>query len=132
MNKFFILILILACLFIFQALPIYAAESGSSFMKGLRTTAESGTGYPDGQRTSPMNFFAQMIGAALTPIFFGVVGMLSLIYAGYKWMMSRGNTEDVELAKRIIYNTIIAMAVALSAYAIVRFIITIWVTPIVG
>jgi len=125
---FFILIL-LFYIFVIQAAPIFAE---SNFITGLKTTGgNTGAGYPDvGTGTSgPMNFLAKMLGQAVTPIFMGVTGMLSLAYGGYKWMMARGNEQEVELAKTIIFNTLIAMLVAFSAYAILALVVDKIVDP---
>jgi len=145
MNKIFIVTFAIFFIFIIQVLPTLAAptyfngvepvqktQDAPNFVGGLKTTGNE-MGYSDPKEgMSYMSFFAKMIGSALTPIFFGVSGMLSFAYAGYKWMMANGNEQDIELAKTIIINTIIAMIVALSAYAIVNFIINVWVNPIIN
>lgn len=120
---FFILIFALAYIFAIYAASALAADS--SFIKGLNTTAgDKGAGYAQqDQAANPMSFLAKMLASALAPMFMGVSGMLSLMYGGYKWMMSRGNEQEVELAKTIIYNTLIALVVAFSAYAIVNLVI---------
>jgi len=107
---FFILICALAYVFAIYAAPVFADDS--SFIKGLNTTAgKNGAGYVPAQAanqaTDPLSFLAKMLASALAPAFMGVSGMLSLMYGGYKWMMSRGNEQEVELAKTIIYNTIL-------------------------
>ncbi len=97
----------------------------SEFNTGLEATrGNTGAGYPDAP--NPAAFLSKMIGSALTPMFMGVTAMVSLCYGGYKWMMSRGNEQDVELAKTIIINTLIAVVVAFAALAIVKMIIPIW------
>lgn len=123
-SIFFVLIIALAFIFLIQASPVLAAQS--KFIEGLKTTGEEGAGYPSSAATNPVSFISRMLGSALTPIFMGVVVMLSLAYGGYKWMMSRGNEQDVELARTIIINTLIAMVVAFSALAIVKLIIPLW------
>src|SRR3989338_6834055 len=79
-NKFIILIFILFFAFLIQA-PSVLAES--NFITGLRATGVTGAGYPDPGAGKYMSFLANLVGSALTPMFFGVTGMLSLIYGGY-------------------------------------------------
>jgi len=43
-----------------------------------------------------------------------------MIYAGYLWMLARGNEQEVEKAKNIIIYAVIGLVVVLSAYAITR------------
>jgi len=122
-KSFFIFFIIIFSFYFFAivSMPVFAADS--NFMKGVNTTGQ-GAGYPDpGNKDSDLlSFLGRILGSAVTPIFMGVSGMISFGYAGYKWMMARGNDEDVTQAKAIITNTIMAMVVAFSAYAIVKLI----------
>lgn len=123
-KKFSILFLIIISLFFLaQAVPALAGDS--KFIQGLNTTGGTG-GYNPKGASDPVSFISTMLGSALTPIFMGVTAMISLAYGGYKWMMSRGNEQDVELAKTIIINTLIALVVAFSALAIVKLILPLW------
>ena len=59
-------------------------------------------------------------------VFLGLVGVLFLgltIFSGIKWMIAQGNEEKVRKAKDSLLNSIIGLAIALSAYAISYFII---------
>lgn len=53
----------------------------------------------------------------------GIVALILVIYAGFLWMTSGGNTEQVEKAKMLLRNWAIGMAIIFSAFAIVQFII---------
>jgi len=118
----FFVVIFLFYAFVIISTPVFATDS--NFIKGIKTTGE-GAGYPDpGPKDSDLlSSLAKMLGQAVTPIFMGVSGMISFAYGGYKWMMARGNEQDVELAKTIIINTIMAMVVAFSAYVIVRLVV---------
>ena len=127
MNKILIVIFAIFFIFIIQSSPVLAT---SSFIDGLKNSG-SEMGYQDPKAgMSYMSFFAKLVQSAQTPIFFGVSGMISFAYAGYKWMMASGDEQQVQLAKTIILNTTIAMIIAFSAYTIVRLIIYLWVDPI--
>lgn len=111
-------------MFNFLALTVFAEES--SFFKGLKTTAgNEGAGY-QAMPSGPSVYIAKLLGGAVAPSFIGVMGMLLLCYAGFIWMMSRGREQEVERAKVIITNTLIAMLIIYSAWAIVKLIIPIW------
>lgn len=54
-----------------------------------------------------------------------VLGMLCLvliIYAGYKWMMARGNESEVEKAIEILKGSIIGLIIILASYAITYYV----------
>ncbi len=62
----------------------------------------------------------------LINIFFGVLGVLLLLYflyAGYLWMTAGGDQEQVEKAKNYIKNAIIGLLIMVSSFAISRFIL---------
>lgn len=54
----------------------------------------------------------------------GVVFLVMAIYAGYSWMMARGNEEMVEKAKNTLTNAIIGIVIVMAAYAISYFILS--------
>lgn len=54
----------------------------------------------------------------------GVVFLVMAIYAGYGWMMARGNEEMVEKAKNTLTNAIIGIIIVMAAYAISYFILS--------
>lgn len=124
MKKIFIFTIILICLFNVWALTVFAEES--SFSKGLKTTAgNEGAGY-QAMPSGPGGYISKLLGSALAPYFIGVMGLLLLCYGGFIWMMSRGREQEVERARAIITNTLIAMLIVYSAWAIVKLIIPIW------
>lgn len=104
-------------------MPTDAANS--KFNQGLEKTGQE-AGYPEVAAKESGNFLARMFGRSLTPIFFGVIGMLIIFYGGYTLMMARGNEEQVQKAKTILANTVIAFIVAFSAYAILKLIVPLW------
>ncbi|MDD5749402.1 MAG: pilin [Patescibacteria group bacterium] len=68
-------------------------------------------------------------GANLFTIVAGVInGLLSLlgmlftvlvIYGGFKWMLARGNSQQVDEAKKVISNAAIGLAIVVLSYVIV-------------
>lgn len=61
-----------------------------------------------------------LIGAILS--FIGVIFMGLIIFGGFKWMLARGNEQEVEKARDLIMQAIIGLIIVLSAYAVTAFI----------
>lgn len=57
--------------------------------------------------------------------FLGIIAVSLIMYAGWVWMTSEGNEEKIEQAKKILTNAVIGLAIILSAFAIVSFIINV-------
>lgn len=62
----------------------------------------------------------KIVGAGLA--FIGVVFMILIIYGGILWMTARGNEQQVEKAKDLIYSAVIGLIIVLSAYAITNYV----------
>jgi predicted permease len=127
MKKFYIFFVIIFFLFFINiCLPAEAADS--KFNQGLTNTGTA-AGYPvTAEQANPGNFLAKMVGGAgaMALALTGVIGMLFISYGGYIWMMSRGEEAKVEKAKAIIVNTIIALIIIYSVFAIVQLIVPLW------
>lgn len=80
--------------------------------------------------------FATAIGLATSDVrttiskiinaFMGLLGILAVIlilYGGFRWMMARGEDEEVEAAKNIIYQGVIGLVIIISAFAIAKFVV---------
>ena len=55
--------------------------------------------------------------------FLGTIAVVLVIYAGFLWMTSEGNTDKLKRAKEILKSAAIGLMIILSAFAIVTFII---------
>ncbi|MDD2807264.1 MAG: hypothetical protein PHW95_01935 [Patescibacteria group bacterium] len=64
----------------------------------------------------------KILGSLLT--FLGVIFFLLLIYAGYTWMMARGNEEHIEKAKKMTREVVIGLIIILMARIITEFVLT--------
>lgn len=84
-------------------------------------------------QTTAMGFSAGMntlskTGSVLTVVikaFFSVMGIVFLIlilHAGYKWMSANGDKAAVDEAKNSIQRAVIGLAVMIAAYAITAFV----------
>ncbi len=112
-KKFFVIIYII----FFVVNGVYAKEA---FEDGLKKTG-AGSGHTELTEINkgPENVIGLVIQTVLS--FLGVIFLGLMIYAGYIWMMARGNEQDVDKAKKILQNAIIGLVVVMAAYVITAF-----------
>ncbi len=55
--------------------------------------------------------------------YLGILVVLIVLWAGFKWMISGGKEEKVKDAKMTLVNMVFGLLVILSAYSIVNFVI---------
>jgi hypothetical protein len=53
----------------------------------------------------------------------GVIALVIILYAGFKWMTSAGNEETITSAKKTLIAGLIGLAIILFSYAIATFVI---------
>jgi len=112
-------ILIAVFLFSSTALAQSVADQNSQLQQGVQIIQQ-----PLGLGSFDIRLIiANIIRAALGLI--GIVLVVLLIYAGYLWMTAGGNDEQIGQAKNIIRNAAIGLAIILSAYSIVAYIMNI-------
>ncbi|MCK4554678.1 hypothetical protein KAU19_07020 [Candidatus Parcubacteria bacterium] len=119
MNKHLKQILILACLIAILTLPyfVFAQESGA--LKTLTTVATDG-GYSGTNEFS----LAQILGTVVKT-FIGLLGVVFIgliIYAGYNWMIARGEEEKLNTAKDTLKRAITGLIIVVGSYAIWKFV----------
>lgn len=103
----------------FFAIPVSAFNFESH--SGIKNTG-SAAGYDAANLTDVS--FSQTVGKIIRILLslIGVFFFLLFLYAGFIWMLSRGNTQDIEKAKKIMQNALIGLIVVLMAYAITVFV----------
>ncbi len=94
------------------ALPALAADP-----YGLDATA-AGTGLKAAQ---PAAVIGSIIGYALS--FIGVIFMVLILYGGYLWMTSYGDSQKVDKAKDLITGAVIGLVIIIAAYTITNFVV---------
>jgi len=52
----------------------------------------------------------------------GILSVVMIIYSGIRYIISRGNTQEVETAKNTLMYSIIGLVVAILAFVIVQFV----------
>ncbi|MFA5947233.1 MAG: hypothetical protein WC813_04415 [Patescibacteria group bacterium] len=67
----------------------------------------------------------QLIGVIISAVFgiLGVVFLILVVYAGFIWMTSAGNSKLVDRAKGMLISATVGLVITLSAFAISSFII---------
>ncbi|MDO8626082.1 MAG: FG-GAP-like repeat-containing protein [Candidatus Magasanikbacteria bacterium] len=65
---------------------------------------------------------ARIIRVALS--FLGILALGLMVYAGFLWMTAGGNEERIQESKKMMINAVIGLAIILSSYAIVSFVIS--------
>jgi len=83
---------------------------------GFEVLDDSGLG-----RTDPRIMIARIINISLSLL--GILFVVLTVYAGFLWMTSGGNDEQVGKAKKILYTSIIGLIIILSAYSISNFVL---------
>ncbi len=53
----------------------------------------------------------------------GVIFLVLVVYAGYKWMLAHGEPGEVKEAQKLLLHSIIGLVLTVSAYAISTFVI---------
>ncbi len=132
MKKFLVkttvslLSLVTLVLFVLFPTPSLAQDANTTYsfseQSGLGAAANS-AGYETGASASS---FDSIISTLIYVIisFVGVIFFILLLYGGFIWMTAQGNDAQVKKATGIITNSIIGLAIAMSAYAISYFLIS--------
>lgn len=54
----------------------------------------------------------------------GVIFFVLVLYAGFRWMIARGNSEEIEAAKKTIENAAIGLIAVILSYALTTYIVS--------
>ena len=79
-------------------------------------------GNPLGSWVDPDEIVGHVVKRVLEVL--GVGAIIMLIYAGIMWMISQGNQEKTEKAKKILLWTSIGLAIILGSYGITQLVFT--------
>jgi len=111
--------LLATCILIALCVPLslYAIDLGGD----LADKAAQGAGYAKTTDTS----FAETIGVVIKTAlsFVGVIFLVLTVYAGFLWMLARGDEGQIEKAQKIIQSAIIGMIITVGAYSITAFVV---------
>lgn len=104
----------------FMVAPAALADTTgiNNALTNLNTTANAG-GVKSTQTDLPM-IIGKVVGAILA--FVGVVFFCLILWAGFGWMLAKGNEEEIKTAKETIFGAVLGLIVILGAYAITKVI----------
>jgi len=132
-SKILIFTLLLVGALSFLALPrlAFGVDSGSTPSEGPPDvlanlkSAGTGTGLVAGGEvageTQISSMIVRVIQIALD--FVGVIFLILMVYAGFLWMMARGNEQRIEKSKTLIEAAVIGLVIVLASYGISVFVI---------
>ena len=118
-NKLFVV----AMMIVVSALFVMPVMAEPTFEEG--NTSGTDFGIEDIESSIPLgkaNFtdtITSIINVALGLL--GVVAVVIILVAGFKWMTAGGNDDKVTEARKMLFAGIIGLAIILSAWAIARF-----------
>lgn len=118
MNKRLIIISLSSVILLTVALP--AIATGTIYFNPL-----GGSTYGTFSSTGLGTTNPTVVAAQLVNVFLRVLGLLCLLlmlYAGWRWVWARGNTEEIAQSKEILRGTIIGLIVILGSYGIMQWI----------
>lgn len=87
---------------------------------GSLRTAAGGTGLVSDQE--PVDIIVSVVNVLL--YFVGTIFMILIVWAGFRWMTSAGNTDTVKKARETIINSVIGLVIIFASYVLVNFVIT--------
>ena len=114
-KKLLMSLVFTAVMFSFIALPAMALDTTDPF--GVNNVGtELGLGSKDLKDTA-----GSIINVALG--FLGIVAVVVILIGGFKYMTAGGAQEKIDSARKYIISGIVGLAIILSAYAIVTFVV---------
>ena len=108
-------------------LALNAFATGGIFSGGVQGGADKGRveGVPTqlfGEGNT--GIFTQMVNMMLFAV--GILSVIMLIYGGLRYILSNGDSKKVDAAKNTILYAIIGLIIAMLSYAIINFIISLF------
>lgn len=109
--------IILSFVFGILLLPAVPVYSENDIQLGIIYSKDTGLGTQDVRST-----VSQIIKVALGLL--GIVALVLILAAGFKWMTAGGNEEKVGEAKKLMMQAVIGLAIIFASYAIAQFVLT--------
>lgn len=111
----------LGSFFVFNVFSVFALSNSN--LKSQTDAFRKSSGYEEVNDSGNVYLIvAQIINVILG--FLGIIFLCLILYAGFKWMMARGDSKETGAALDTIKNATIGLIIVISAYAISNFIIT--------
>lgn len=124
MKNYFKKIAVLFCLTLMLIMPIFVFAASPAFDNlqsvGEKTLGNADAPYAQSDENSLASIVSSVIKAFLGLL--GIIFLVLLIYAGFKWMTAQGDEQKVEQAKSTITRAIIGLVIIIAAYSITYFV----------
>lgn len=123
-KKIFLSLFFALCLsFNLQSVPVQAASTMWDTAKGggIETIGSEAFGVSSGQEQDPRILVARLIKVVLGLL--GIVFLVLIVLAGYKYMTAQGDSSQIEKAVDQIKHAAIGLVIILAAYSVTNFII---------
>ena len=121
-----IIILLLLIATLVASLTIVESAAAATIFENMRGAINVFDALPTAGDTPAQveNSVLVIIGRVLNAFLsiFGVIFLILVVYGGYRWMMARGNEDEVTKARDVIRNAIIGLILTMAAFAISVFI----------
>ena len=110
-------LVVLAVLLFSFSVPFFAFAQLNPDSTGLKKTGDQAYGPHEQNDLDAGYFVGEYI---IKPVlgFTGVIFLMLMVYAGFLWMTSAGDSKRIDQAKKILVNSVIGVAIMVSAYAI--------------
>jgi len=89
---------------------------------GFDIIDDQGIGLANNEISDPRVMAINIVKFFMT--FLGIIAVVIILLGGFKWMTAAGNEDKVAEAKKLLVAGIIGLAIIVSAYVIVNFVIT--------
>lgn len=120
-----LILLIVFSFFIFAIFTphTYAAENVGDIINELDKTAVNAGIIGEGEQAEVTiyDFIGRFINLFLG--FIGAIFLIIIIYAGFTWMMAKGNQQEVEKASKLLENATIGIIIILAAYLLTNYVV---------
>ncbi len=105
---------------IFVSIPLVQASGLSDLVNSELDTVQEGV---TGSTIAPSleNIIINIVHIVLG--FLGLIFVVLMIWSGYQWMTSGGNTTAIDTAKKRIINAVIGLVIVFAAYSITEFMV---------
>lgn len=100
-------------------LPYFVFAGSSGPMDNLQDVGEGG-GYESADETTLSSMAGEIVNVFLG--FLGIIFIILIIYAGFKWMTAGGNEDKIKEARTMITRAIIGLLIVIGSWAIWNFI----------
>lgn len=117
--SFLVAVSVFFTLFAWQPVPVSAATSGVQFDPGGSIAASINLAT---NQADPVNTSVRLINVVLGLL--SLIAVVLVIYAGFTWMLSAGNSEKIGKARGLLINAAIGLLIIMAAYGISKYVFT--------